>query len=272
MKDFIINLYANKYFPIYLGVIIFVLLVAFFIVFFLGKKDQKKILETQKLNLEKLKETQSNPASENNEVNSAIQNVPVQNTQIEPKVEVPQPVNTAPEVKPVTVNQNIQPPVTPASSVQTPVVEIPSPSFETTLVTEVKNEVPVKPVQEAAPIIPPVVEMPVKPAPEISKPAIDEDVYKIKKEKDTVNRLKELSESLDKEIAPILPKEEVKKEINNTKVVSNIYSSVYVPNKEVKEEKTPNEDFDDTMSIELPKLKTNEPVLKESSQDTLNLL
>ena len=53
MKEFIVNLYANKYFPIYLGIIIIVLLIAFFIVFFLGKKDQKKIEETQKLNKER---------------------------------------------------------------------------------------------------------------------------------------------------------------------------------------------------------------------------
>lgn len=264
MKDFIINLYANKYFPIYLGVIIFVLLVAFFIVFFLGKKDQKKILETQKLNLEKLKESQNNPAPANNEVNSAIQSIPVQNSQIEPKEKAPQPVNTASIVKPVTVNQNFQTPVTP---VVEPVKVQPS-----TLASEVKNEVDVKPVEKVAPIIPPVMEVPVKPAPEITKPVIDEDVYKIKKEEDTVNRLKELSESLDKEVAPLLPKEEAKKEINNTKVVSNIYSSVYVPNKDVKEENTLSDDFDDTMNIELPKLKTNEPVLKDDSQDTLNLL
>lgn len=264
MKDFIINLYANKYFPIYLGVIIFVLLVAFFIVFFLGKKDQKKILETQKLNLEKLKESQNNPATANNEVNSAIQSIPVQNSQIEPKEKTPQPINTASIVKPVTVNQNFQTPVTP---VVEPVKVQPS-----TLASEVKNEVAVKPVEKVAPIIPPVMEVPVKPAPEITKPVIDEDVYKIKKEEDTVNRLRQLSESLDKEVAPLLPKEEAKKEINNTKVVSNIYSSVYVPNKDVKEENTLSDDFDDTMNIELPKLKTNEPVLKESSQDTLNLL
>ena len=264
MKDFIINLYANKYFPIYLGVIIFVLLVAFFIVFFLGKKDQKKILETQKLNLEKLKESQNNPETANNEVNSAIQSIPVQNSQIEPKEKAPQPVNTASIVKPVTVNQNFPTPVT-------PVVE-PVKVQQSTLVSEVKNEVAVKPVEKVAPIIPPVMEVPVKPAPEITKPVIDEDVYKIKKEEDTVNRLKELSESLDKEVAPLLPKEEVKKEINNTKVVSNIYSSVYVPNKDVKEENTLSDDFDDTMNIELPKLKTNEPVLKDDSQDTLNLL
>lgn len=264
MKDFIINLYANKYFPIYLGVIIFVLLVAFFIVFFLGKKDQKKILETQKLNLEKLKESQNNPETANNEVNSAIQSIPVQNSQIEPKEKAPQPVNTASIVKPVTVNQNFQTPVT-------PVVE-PVKVQQATLASEVKNEVAVKPVEKVAPIIPPVMEVPVKPAPEITKPVIDEDVYKIKKEEDTVNRLKELSESLDKEVAPLLPKEEAKKEINNTKVVSNIYSSVYVPNKDVKEENTLSDDFDDTMNIELPKLKTNEPVLKDDSQDTLNLL
>ena len=32
------------------------------------------------------------------------------------------------------------------------------------------------------------------------------------------------------------------------------------------------EDFDDTMEIELPKLKTEEPILKENSSDSLNLL
>ena len=77
MKDFIINLYANKYFPIYLGVVIIVLLIAFFIVFFLGKKDQKKIEETQKLNLEKLKDIQNNTVVTNNEVKTSV---PVQNT------------------------------------------------------------------------------------------------------------------------------------------------------------------------------------------------
>ena len=71
MKEFIVNLYANKYFPIYLGIIIIVLLIAFFIVFFLGKKDQKKIEETQKLNKEDLqKGNVKNISNESN--NSAI--------------------------------------------------------------------------------------------------------------------------------------------------------------------------------------------------------
>ena len=42
MKDFIIELYSNENFPIYLGCIIAVLLVAFFVVLFLGRKDMKK--------------------------------------------------------------------------------------------------------------------------------------------------------------------------------------------------------------------------------------
>ena len=109
MKDFIINLYANKYFPIYLGVVIIVLLIAFFIVFFLGKKDQKKIEETQKLNLEKLKDIQNNTVVTNNEVKTSV---PVQNTPA-------QPVISAPEVKPVTVNEPIQTPVVPVNEVKT---------------------------------------------------------------------------------------------------------------------------------------------------------
>lgn len=49
MKDFILGLYANENFPIYLGTIILVLLLAFFVVFFLGKKDKEKIEKTQRL-------------------------------------------------------------------------------------------------------------------------------------------------------------------------------------------------------------------------------
>ena len=146
MKDFIINLYANKYFPIYLGVVIIVLLIAFFIVFFLGKKDQKKIEETQKLNLEKLKDIQNNTVVTNNEVKTSV---PVQNTPA-------QPVISAPEVKPVTVNEPIQTPVAPVNEVKTaPVVE----PVKVTPVMEVKKDIVVEPpVKEVPPVIPPVME------------------------------------------------------------------------------------------------------------------
>lgn len=263
MKDFIINLYANKYFPIYLGVVIIVLLIAFFIVFFLGKKDQKKIEETQKLNLEKLKDIQNNTVVTNNEVKTSV---PVQNTPA-------QPVISAPEVKSVTVNEPIQTPVAPVNEVKTaPVVE----PVKVTPVMEVKKDIVVAPpVKEVPPVIPPVMEI---------KPVIDDDVYRVnKKEEETVNRLKELSSSLDKEMKNLETKPlvtpEVQKETTEKPKVMNIYSSVYVPNNNVvtpEKVETPvaenNDDFDDTMEIELPKLKTEEPILKENSSDSLNLL
>ena len=270
MKDFIINLYANKYFPIYLGVVIIVLLIAFFIVFFLGKKDQKKIEETQKLNLEKLKDIQNNTVVTNNEVKTSV---PVQNTPA-------QPVISAPEVKPVTVNEPIQTPVVPVNEVKTaPVVE----PVKVTPVMEVKKDIVVEPpVKEVPLVIPPVME--IKPTIENTKPVIDDDVYRVnKKEEETVNRLKELSSSLDKEMKNLETKSlvtpEVQKETTEKPKVMNVYSSVYVPNNNVvtpEKVETPavenNDDFDDTMEIELPKLKTEEPILKENSSDSLNLL
>ena len=274
MKDFIINLYANKYFPIYLGVVIIVLLIAFFIVFFLVKKDQKKIEETQKLNLEKLKDIQNNTVATNNEVKTSV---PVQNTPAQPKVA---PVISAPEVKPVTVNEPIQTPVAPVNEVKTvPVVE----PVKVTPVMEVKKDIVVEPpVKEVPPVIPPVME--IKSTIENTKPVIDDDVYRVnKKEEETVNRLKELSSSLDKEMKAFetkpLVNETVEKVSEEKPKVMNVYSSVYVPNNNVvtpEKVETPvvenNDDFDDTMEIELPKLKTEEPILKENSSDSLNLL
>ena len=292
MKDFIINLYANKYFPIYLGVVIIVLLIAFFIVFFLGKKDQKKIEETQKLNLEKLKEAQGNSNVINNEVKPIAENV--QNQSVENKVEV-QPVtqvvnssvNSIPEIKPVInnteenndVKNNITEPVKPIPSVETQVhTKIEAPANQV-------NIQPVEPISKPEPIQ--VVDTPtvnVQPTIQPVKPMVDDDVYRVnKKEEETVNRLKELSTSLDKEMSTFNTKPLVNevKPVNEEKPkVMNVYSSVYVPNNNVstpEKVETPvindvEEDLEDTMEIELPKLKTEEPVLKDNSSDPLNLL
>ncbi len=292
MKDFIINLYANKYFPIYLGVVIIVLLIAFFIVFFLGKKDQKKIEETQKLNLEKLKEAQGNSNVINNEVKPIAENV--QNQSVENKVEV-QPVtqvvnsnvNSVPEIKPVInnteenndVKNNITEPVKPIPSVETQVhTKIEAPANQV-------NIQPVEPISKPEPIQ--VVDTPtvnVQPTIQPVKPMVDDDVYRVnKKEEETVNRLKELSTSLDKEMSTFNTKPLVNevKPVNEEKPkVMNVYSSVYVPNNNVstpEKVETPvindvEEDLEDTMEIELPKLKTEEPVLKDNSSDPLNLL
>ena len=82
----------------------------------------------------------------------------------------------------------------------------------------------------------------------------------------------------DLETKPLVTPE-VQKETAEKPKVMNVYSSVYVPNNNVvtpEKVETPavenNDDFDDTMEIELPKLKTEEPILKENSSDSLNLL
>ena len=148
---------------------------------------------------------------------------------------------------------------------------------------EVKKDIVVAPpVKEVPPVIPPVME--IKPTIENTKPVIDDDVYRVnKKEEETVNRLKELSSSLDKEMKNLETKPlvtpEVQKETTEKPKVMNVYSSVYVPNNNVvtpEKVETPvvenNDDFDDTMEIELPKLKTEEPVLRDNTSDSLNLL
>ncbi len=291
MKDFIINLYANKYFPIYLGVVIVVLLIAFFVVFFLGKKDQKKIEETQRLNAEAIKK-----ASENG--SATVNSAPVKETI--PVAE--KPITPAPQVKPAALpNAPVQPspvtkvvqnaPVTPApmpKTEQDPKITPSMPTVNPVKINEVKpapvvNET-INNIQKSAPIVEPTKVESIKPAPvqkEI-KPIIsetikineipktenkisNEETYHVKE----VDKFKSLASSIDKDLTELenmkqntnnIPNNEVANNITNTKVVNNIYSSVYVPKKEepIKEEKTMEDDdfdFEETMNIELPKLK-----------------
>ena len=266
MKNFIINLYANKYFPIYLGIVIIVLLIAFFIVFFLGKKDQKKIEETQKLDLEKLKEAQNSSTIVNNEVKNVTESAPV---------EVKTENVAAPEIKPIVE------PIQTSITEDKPIVNEPiTKTEETPKVMETKENIndvfvqtPVEkpinaPVEEintpqitVSPKTPEVVNIPA-PTP-VVKPVIDDDTYRVnRKEEETVNRLRELSSSLDKEMKTFETKPAFEQPVINEKSKTmNVFSSVYVPNnKEVStiEEKpvvASNNDFDETMEIELPKLK-----------------
>ena len=48
MKDFFVTLYSNENFPIFLGLFIIALVIAFVVVYYWGKKDQK-FIETKKL-------------------------------------------------------------------------------------------------------------------------------------------------------------------------------------------------------------------------------
>ena len=177
------------------------------------------------------------------------------------------------------MKNNITEPVKPIPSVETQVhTKIEAPANQV-------NIQPVEPISKPEPIQ--VVDTPtvnVQPTIQPVKPMVDDDVYRVnKKEEETVNRLKELSTSLDKEMSTFNTKPLVNevKPVNEEKPkVMNVYSSVYVPNNNVstpEKVETPvindvEEDLEDTMEIELPKLKTEEPVLKDNSSDPLNLL
>lgn len=374
MKEFIVNLYANKYFPIYLGIIIIVLLIAFFIVFFLGKKDQKKIEETQRLNKEDLQKgnvknitsesnnsvvVQSNIVndSKNNNVevkndniaitnnttneninaektpivNSATQitnNVPnkqiveVDNT---PKVSTPTQSNinntlqkqtpSSNEVK--TSSQSLNDNIIPITSVQNKQVNNPTNNSINNNLTSNINEV--KTVNPKDIVMPEVEKTPINFNSEIKKEVVnlqkevqqnnDDDSYKASSSKldnssqNALNRFQNIASSIDKELTELenkqktfnqknnniennnlnisnvpikeVPKLVEEKKESNTTVVNNVYSSVYVPNKNVVENKDVqidnNIDYDETMSIELPKLK-EEPILKDEEKDEFKFI
>lgn len=325
MKEFILNLYSNESFPIYLGIIIIVLVIAFFVVLFLGKKDKKKIEETQRL--EKI----NIDAFKNESVATSVdvpENTNTLNNVVEPVVNV-EPIQTAVEM-PVPETPAIQMPVTQPSIENTtePVIsmEIPEsvtpdhPLFdneEEHFVDKVNGEEynaniePEVPKFNPEPVIEPYI-----PEPDLTN--LSNLASSIELELDELERQKELAKPIleqtqepiiippvedvpgvQEEIAPVIEMpvvpnnvpvmpvipetvdvtpmpepvvpviEEVKPDpivtpvetpiANPTKVMTDVFSSVYVP----KKEEIPS--FDDTMAIELPKLKTEsteEPIIK----------
>ena len=345
MKEFIVNLYANKYFPIYLGIIIIVLLIAFFIVFFLGKKDQKKIEETQRLNKEDLQK--SNVKNISSELNNSVE-VKNDNTTINTNIQKTPIVNSATQItnnasnKPVNEIDNTPKVSTPTQSSINNTLQNQTPSsneVKTSSQNLNENIIPITPVQnkqvnnptnnsinnnltsninEVKPVSPKDILMP-----EIEKTTInfnneikketqqnnDDDSYKASSSKldnssqNALNRFQNIASSIDKELTelenrqktfnqknaniennnlnisnePIKeePKLVEEKKESNTTVVNNVYSSVYVPNnnQNIKngEPKNSEEDIDETMSIELPKLK-EEPILKDENPDKFNFI
>lgn len=306
MKDFIISLYANENFPIYLGAIIIVLLIAFFVVFFLGRKDKKKIEMTQRL--EKINADAFKDISTPVDVNIAVPETP--NT-LEQDVTIPvesSPVveQPAPEVTTTTlaveetenepvisqnmVEVNIMPPVEEPAMVNNipdsdtykspqsldkiieekpvpkfnpePVIEpyIPEPNLsnfnELASSIEVELNALERQQEVAKPLVEqttnPIIEMPV--VPEVNSPEI----------KTTVTPVVELEikrpEIVEQPVQPILepvqtePLNVTSTEVKPTKVMTGVFSSVYAPKKE-----TP-PILEDTMAIELPRLKDTQDI------------
>ena len=181
MKEFIVNLYANKYFPIYLGIIIIVLLIAFFIVFFLGKKDQKKIEETQRLNKEDLqKGNVKNTSSESN--NSVVVQSNIVKDSKNNNVEVK---NDNIPVTNNTTNENI-------NAEKTPIVNS---------ATQITNNVPNKQIVE------------VDNTPKVSTPTQSSINNTLQNQTPSSNEVKTSSQSLNENIIPITPVQN--KQVNN---------------------------------------------------------
>jgi len=294
VREFIVELYANENFPIYLGAIILVLLIAFFIVFFLGKKDKKKIEMTQRLETIKadaFKEVTppvkveavpaensavnippqipQTPISEpsqgdlDSQVNTAnVEVVPTEPMQIPiPQVNI-QPVTYEPEVSPmptaeVTINENPYNAQTVISNdnIQPDVAEIDLSNFrnlaasiETELSALEKQQELARPIVENIPQAEPVMNYSsgmenVNPTPVITTVMTSPVV-------DNQDIVKPILEPIETETIKIdVPEKREEIQPNPTKVMTGVFSSVYAPKKEEPSF------FEDTMAIELPRLK-----------------
>ena len=228
--DFLEKLYSNENFGLYLVIAIAVLVVLFFIVLFLGKKDEKK---TKELQVAKEKEKQ---LVENNATG------PIAIKPIGEEV-----VSQQPKEEPIALE-----PITEAKVDETPLASEAIPTFK-----EVTNEVPleVKADRGSNDIEVPVVNMPViEPVKEEVK-----EVKPVISEKPFAFPTFETVEP-DKIPEQVVNKEEIKPEIKpvieEKPKMPNVFSSVYVNrNEEKKEEVKPVKPapFELPKKIDLPK-------------------
>lgn len=284
MKDFIMKLFENEYFPIYLGGVILVLIIAFLVVFFLGRKDKKKIEKTQKLevvNDNTFKEvsapvTLETPAVNTNQVTpqivpqvSNLETTPVQEPVQMPASEVPVMPNVETTEPAPVINSYVEP----APQVVTPPVIEPTP-----VVPDVNNyqSVPTE-VTPVAPIIEPPIISESFVTPEVNTtPAVEQNLANFENLASSIaDELEQLEKqqqlvtpSVAPEVAPVIdmpippteaPTVTQTPSQNSTTVMNDVFSSVYAPKREEVV-------VDDTMAIELPKLKA-EPVLTDNQDN-----
>ena len=248
MKDFIQNLYSNPNFPLYLGIVIIVLLITFFVVYMLGKKDKERLEETKKLDTVEnnaFSEVSMPTSVETPKVEPVVtqENVPVTNEAV--KEEIKPVIPEQPMIEPIK-EEVVAPVINEEPIINTPEVKKVEPVIEKTVEPEVKVE---------QPAIPDIIQLP-----------DEEEGYKAaqaKYEEITENIDKDLNELENKMVKPVLNEtieppismptvenvEEVKPtEVKKTEVVNEVFSSVYAPKKDPIM-------FDETEEIELPRLK-----------------
>ncbi len=221
MMDFLHNLYADPNFPLYLGIVIVVLLIAFFALFFLGKKESAKLDETKKLDT-----IDNNTFSETTEpISLEVVSQPEPQVDEAPIMESKSeemPINPPEEVISLTAKEEL------GSQISVPIDnELPTNNQhdEAYNTEEMKNDYN-----------------------DISN-KIDNDL----KEMEDYQTKPLLNEEVEPPISiPSVEEEKTPDEVNNenknSNMVNDVFSSVYAPKKDPVL-------FDDTAEIELPKLK-----------------
>ncbi len=253
MEQFLSKLYSYENFSLYLIIAIFILVVLFFVILFFGKKDKKEreIEATKKL--EQINSEENAFKEENNEVSVEVASPPITE---DAKVE---------EVAPV---EDIQPveEKTPESVLENDTIVVPA-----------LDDIPQMNTEEIASDIPEV---------EINEPVYEE----VKEDNKFIPEVELAKEEVVVE-EPILSKveekplvfDEVKEEnvsvpefsfdkIDNTEEVkeeipkpTEVFSSVYVPEKEISVS-------DDDLDIELPTLKKETPKVEDKTEIDIPVL
>ena len=252
MEDFLNKLYNYEYFGTYLMIAIAVLVLLFIIVLFFGKKDQKKreIEETKKLqqinNQDAFKE-ENNVASV--EIpNTVVPEPPMTEEKLENDTIIVPNINNLAVDDTEPTNNDIPEPILPSENSNNEEVNIEEPVINNEQKVEQVNE----PILEK-------VEVPEAVSVEPTVPLVDVPDF-----------------NLDEIISGV---EEIKEEENNISKPTEVFSSVYVPEKEevelpkVEETKPKTDDLD----IELPTLKKEveeeqieKPELKDYNFDSIS--
>lgn len=245
MEEFLNNLYSYEYFGFYLIISIIVLIILFIIILFFGKKDQKvrEIEATKKLQQLNSDAFKEEPMAEKLEINNNVEQEKLENdTIIMPSIE------DVPSINSVEENNEIPEPVIPVVS------------------EEVVNDIPV----EEPKIEEPVIEIEETPLLEKveEKPLVFEDTTEFNKEfeeivaPEPVIELESVEPTLEEIEVPEFNFDEIVKDVEEVKLQDTkvqgpqIFSSVYVPEKEVEIPKVEIEvPTSEELDFELPVLK-----------------
>lgn len=292
MEELLNKLYSYEYFGVYLMISILVLVVLFIVILFFGKKDQKnREIEATK----KLQQIENDTFKEDSienavEVNTLSQETLENDTIIVPNIntietdndlsdEIPEPVlpvqeEVVEEIKDVTTNEIIEPLVE-SESVEEPaiepVIETEEPMLNTEImpmeapiVEEKHDEIPMPTIEpvitnddvnEITPLLEKIEEKPLL----FNDEVVEENKYEVPIIETTEPEIK-VEPVIEEVEVPTFNFDELMKDIEETKKeepvkAPEIFSSVFVPEKEEEPKIEEKENVSSELDFELPTLK-----------------